>query len=101
MHCPQCGLQQISGEIRFCRSCGFSLSGVKELVIPDEKAAKAERTRIRMAFNQGLALMLSARQGSNKFPSIYSIIITVIPYIHDFHLLNFILKNRILYFVFP
>ncbi len=58
MHCPQCGLEQVSGKVRFCRACGFSLSGVKELVLPDERAAKAEKTRFQTAFNQGLALML-------------------------------------------
>jgi len=58
MHCPQCGLEQVSGKVHFCRACGFSLSGVKELVLPDERAAKAEKTRVETAFNQGLALML-------------------------------------------
>jgi len=58
MHCPQCGLEQVSGKVRFCRACGFSLSGVKELVLPDERAAKADRTRFETAFNQGLGLML-------------------------------------------
>lgn len=58
MHCPKCGLQQVSGEVRFCRDCGFALSGVKELVLPDERAAKAEKKRFQNAFNQGLALML-------------------------------------------
>jgi len=58
MHCPQCGLQQVSGKVRFCRDCGFSLSGVKELVLPDERAAKANKTRFETAFNQGLVLML-------------------------------------------
>ena len=32
MHCPQCGQKQVSGEMRFCKSCGFSLHGVKELL---------------------------------------------------------------------
>jgi hypothetical protein len=32
MHCPQCGQQQISGEVRFCKSCGFPLDGVRELI---------------------------------------------------------------------
>src|SRR5688500_666218 len=58
MHCPQCGLQQASGGVRFCRACGFALSGVKELVLPDERAAKAENTRLQKAFNQGLVLLL-------------------------------------------
>jgi uncharacterized Zn finger protein (UPF0148 family) len=52
MHCPQCGLEQVSGKVRFCRACGFSLRGVKELVLPDERAAKAEKTRVETAFNQ-------------------------------------------------
>ena len=58
MHCPQCGLQQVSDKVRYCRSCGFSLSGVKELVLPDERAAKATKTRFETAFNQGLVLLL-------------------------------------------
>lgn len=32
MHCPQCGQEQISAEVRFCKSCGFSLDGVRELL---------------------------------------------------------------------
>jgi len=32
MHCPQCGQEQISAEMRFCKSCGFSLEGVRELL---------------------------------------------------------------------
>jgi len=32
MHCPQCGQKQVSGEMRFCKSCGFSLHGVKQLL---------------------------------------------------------------------
>jgi hypothetical protein len=32
MHCPQCGQQQISGEVRFCSRCGFPLGGVVELL---------------------------------------------------------------------
>lgn len=32
MHCPQCGQQQIYGEGRFCKSCGFPLDGVRELL---------------------------------------------------------------------
>jgi hypothetical protein len=35
MHCPQCGQRQVSGEMRFCKSCGFSLHGVKELLNSD------------------------------------------------------------------
>ena len=32
MHCPQCGQQQVSDEMRFCLRCGFSLSVVSELL---------------------------------------------------------------------
>lgn len=32
MHCPQCGQQQLSGELRFCSRCGFPLGGVSELL---------------------------------------------------------------------
>lgn len=76
MHCPQCGLEQVSGKVRFCRACGFSLSGVKELVLPDERAAKAEKTRFETAFNQGLALMLVSL--------VAAIILTLL---HDAHLI--------------
>ena len=80
MHCPQCGLQQVSGKVRFCRACGFSLKGVKELVLPDERAAKADRMRYKTAFNQGLAFMLVSLiaaivltlfQDANLIPQLY------------------------------
>ena len=61
MHCPQCGLQQVSGEVRFCRGCGFSLANVKELLITgarDVKEDKIQSRRIDTAFNQGLMLMV-------------------------------------------
>jgi len=32
MFCPRCGQQQVSGEVRFCSRCGFTLSGVVELL---------------------------------------------------------------------
>lgn len=32
MHCPQCGQQQTSSEMRFCSRCGFPLGGVSELL---------------------------------------------------------------------
>ncbi|MBX3294668.1 MAG: hypothetical protein KF762_02955 [Acidobacteria bacterium] len=32
MHCPICGQQQISREIRFCSRCGFEMSGVAALI---------------------------------------------------------------------
>ncbi len=35
MHCPKCGQQQISEEIRYCSRCGFLLTGVAEVVAND------------------------------------------------------------------
>lgn len=32
MHCPNCGQQQVSNEIRFCSRCGFPLGLVSELL---------------------------------------------------------------------
>ncbi len=32
MHCPQCGQQQASEEMRFCSRCGFPLSDVAQLL---------------------------------------------------------------------
>lgn len=32
MHCPQCGQQQVPGEVRFCSRCGFPLDDVSQLV---------------------------------------------------------------------
>lgn len=35
MHCPKCGQQQISADIRYCSRCGFLLTGVAEVVAND------------------------------------------------------------------
>lgn len=32
MHCPSCGQQQVSGEIKFCSRCGFPMGMVSELL---------------------------------------------------------------------
>jgi hypothetical protein len=32
MHCPQCGQQQVSSDIRFCSRCGFALAAVTSLL---------------------------------------------------------------------
>jgi zinc-ribbon domain len=34
MHCPRCGQQIISDDMRFCKHCGFALDGVKDLLAP-------------------------------------------------------------------
>ena len=61
MHCPQCGLQQISVEGSFCRGCGLPLRDVKELLVPDQLGAGSERglsPQAKSAFNQGLLLLI-------------------------------------------
>ncbi len=50
MHCPQCGQQQVSGEVRFCSRCGFPLGGVIELLanggsLPTQEAGAMKRAR--------------------------------------------------------
>ncbi len=55
MYCPNCGQQQISGEMRFCSRCGLVLSGLAEwlaggrlpLKRQDEEQAKALSPRRR------------------------------------------------------
>ena len=43
MHCPQCGQEQFSSEMRFCKSCGFSLDGVKHLLATAEASPANEK----------------------------------------------------------
>ena len=43
MHCPRCGHQQNSDEIRFCTKCGLEISDVKELLAPERRQKKANR----------------------------------------------------------
>ncbi|NOT47221.1 MAG: hypothetical protein HOP17_05660 [Acidobacteria bacterium] len=53
MHCPKCGQQQISDEIRYCSCCGFLLTGIAEIVANDgilpartvSKGTKSKRTQ--------------------------------------------------------
>ncbi|MDQ3749423.1 MAG: hypothetical protein M3367_10500 [Acidobacteriota bacterium] len=59
MHCPQCGHQQNFDKIRFCRQCGFALTDVKELLVPEAQGLKAEKkSKIGSGVAQGLALIL-------------------------------------------
>jgi hypothetical protein len=70
MHCPQCGQQQVSNELRFCSRCGFPLGGVLELVanggvLPQYQApSAAEKTPKasprRRGVQQGAALVFLA-----------------------------------------
>ena len=43
MHCPQCGEKQFSAEMHFCKSCGFSLDRVKELLVSESVSPALEK----------------------------------------------------------
>jgi zinc-ribbon domain len=47
MHCPQCGQEQVSSEMRFCKSCGFSLDGVRELLATPSISPAKEKTNLK------------------------------------------------------
>lgn len=64
MHCPQCGQEQTSGEMPFCKSCGFSLDGVRELLATgntsrtlDKQSLKARQSPRRQGVRQGVILL--------------------------------------------
>jgi hypothetical protein len=64
MHCPQCGQQQISGEVRFCKSCGFPLDGVRELLASgrisstiEKESHKPRQSPRRKGVRQGFILL--------------------------------------------
>jgi hypothetical protein len=46
MYCPNCGQQQISGEMRFCSRCGLALSGLAEWMAGGMLARRADETRV-------------------------------------------------------
>ncbi|HEX7177312.1 MAG TPA: zinc ribbon domain-containing protein [Pyrinomonadaceae bacterium] len=53
MHCPQCGQQQVSDEVRFCSRCGLSLAAVARLIEGGGRLAE---------FGEGEGRVLSKRQ---------------------------------------
>lgn len=64
MHCPQCGQEQISGEMRFCKACGLPLDGVRELLAAgnvsltlDKEARKPRESPRRKGVRQGVMLL--------------------------------------------
>ena len=64
MHCPQCGQEQISGEMRFCKSCGFPLDGVRELLATgnisptlEKESHKPRQSPRRKGVRQGVILL--------------------------------------------
>jgi hypothetical protein len=65
MHCPQCGQQQASSEMRFCSRCGFPLGGVVELLAQggmlrsaDEQLQEQTLSPRRRGVRQGVLMML-------------------------------------------
>lgn len=64
MHCPQCGQEQLSSEVRFCKTCGFSLDGVRELLAAgnisptlDKQSRKSRQSPRRQGVRQGVILL--------------------------------------------
>ena len=64
MHCPQCGQQQVSDEMRFCKSCGFSLVAVRTLLATDsvspttgKEGQKSSQSTRRNGVRQGVILL--------------------------------------------
>ena len=65
MFCPQCGQQQISGEMRFCSRCGFPLGGVIQLLASggmtatsDAGAMPKQLSPRRKGYRQGALMLL-------------------------------------------
>lgn len=66
MHCPKCGQQQVSDEMRFCSRCGFSLRIVTELIVTGGTLPERETESFAVKFSGrkrgkrlGLLLMLT------------------------------------------
>ena len=64
MHCPQCGQEQISAEMRFCKACGFPLDRVRELLATgnlsstlDKEDRKPRESPRRKGVRQGVMLL--------------------------------------------
>jgi hypothetical protein len=64
MHCPRCGQKQFSDEAHFCKSCGFALDRVKELLVSggaqpavEEENQKPVESPRRKGLRQGVRLL--------------------------------------------
>ena len=58
MHCPRCGHQQNSDDIRFCTKCGLEVGDVKELLAPELREIKAKRkSENNKATRQGMMMV--------------------------------------------
>jgi hypothetical protein len=63
MHCPQCGQQFFVG-VRFCKSCGFALDGIRELLTPtdisptsEKETHKVRQSRSRKGLYRGVIIL--------------------------------------------
>jgi len=81
MHCPRCGQKQFSDEAHFCKSCGFPLDRVKELLVSggvspalEKEHQKPGESPRRKGVRQGVKLFfvclalaaLTTRSGSSR-----------------------------------
>lgn len=63
MHCPRCGQQQISEEIKFCSRCGLPLGLIAEVVagdgtLPELEALQQQKRKKRFTRKLGLKFAL-------------------------------------------
>ncbi len=64
MYCPNCGVEQISDEMRFCQRCGLALTDVKNLisriplVAPVAEVQTVPRSRGQRSARKGAWMML-------------------------------------------
>lgn len=64
MHCPRCGQKQFSDDAHFCKSCGFPLDRVKELLVGggvspalEKENQKSGESPRRRGVRRGVALL--------------------------------------------
>jgi|SRR5689334_13737855 len=61
MYCPNCGQQQVSGEMRFCSRCGLALSGLAEWLAGGVPVKRADETRVLSPSRQRKAIRRAAK----------------------------------------
>lgn len=79
MHCPKCGQQQISDEIRFCSRCGLPLTGIAAVVANNGE----------LPAGTGAPKKDSARKrGIKKGVFIFLLSILIVPLVSMFHVVT-------------
>src|SRR5215813_9483820 len=63
MYCPNCGQQQVSGEMRFCSRCGLALSGLAEWLAGGVLTSRANETHVSAPSRQRKAIRRAAKLG--------------------------------------